>query len=255
MSADWTEQAAYFAGRYVVITGASGGIGRATAKAFADVGAAVILLDRTQAQVDEAVAWLPLAEGGLAHVGIAMDLSDRTAISAGLAEVRGVSKEIVALVNVAGLAEDALVHMVSMASLDKQLQVNYEAVVQITQFITRMMLRTGGGAVVNVSSVTGMDGNPGQLAYGASKAALINSTRIFSMELAGKGIRVNAVAPGVIDTEMNRKLDEAARERLVGRVTMGRLGKPEEVASAILWLCSPAASYVTGQTLRVDGCM
>ena len=255
MSADWPEQASYFAGRHVVVTGAAGGIGRATAKAFADAGAVVILLDRTQAQVDEVAAWLPPADGGAAHVGIAMDLSDPAAISAGLANVRAVSKEIVALVNVAGIAEDALVHMVSMASLGKHLQINYEAAVQITQFITRMMLRTGGGAVVNVSSVTAIDGNPGQLAYGASKAALINSTRILSMELAGKGIRVNAVAPGVIDTDMNRNLDEAARERLLQRVTMGRLGKPEEVASAILWLCSPAASYVTGQTLRVDGCM
>jgi 3-oxoacyl-[acyl-carrier protein] reductase len=172
-----------------------------------------------------------------------------------LGQIRSISRNIAALVNIAGIAEDALVHMVTSESIRRHMQINFEAHVQITQYVTRMMLRTGGGSVVNVSSVTGMDGNPGQLSYGSSKAAVLSATLTFSMELASRGIRVNAVAPGVIDTEMNRALDEAARARLMRRVSMRRIGRPEEVAATILWLCSPAASYVTGQTLRIDGCM
>ncbi len=184
-----------------------------------------------------------------------MDFTVPGSVSEGLGEIRSISRDIAALVNVAGIAEDALVHMVTAESFRRHMQINLEGHIQITQYLTRLMMRTGGGSVVNVSSVTAIDGNPGQLAYGASKAGMLNATRIFSMELASKGIRVNAVAPGVIDTEMNRRMDGAARERLLDRVAMGRIGKPEEVASVILWLCSPAASFVTGQTLRIDGCM
>ena len=184
-----------------------------------------------------------------------MDFADTSSVDAGLGQIRSISRDIAALVNVAGIAEDALVHMVTMESIRRHMQINFEAHVQITQYITRMMLRTGGGSVVNVSSVTGMDGNPGQLSYGASKAAVLSATRTFSMELASRGIRVNAVAPGVIDTELSRALGHEAKDRLMQRVSMNRIGKPKEVAATILWLCSPAASYVTGQTLRIDGCM
>lgn len=255
MIVSWEEQSASFAGKYVVVTGAAGGIGRATAEAFAAVGANVIAIDRTAEMAEAVVAALPKHTPETVHSAVAIDFAASDSIAEGLGRIRAISKEIAALVNVAGIAEDALVHMVTQDSLARHMQINLAAHVQVTQYISRMMMRTGGGAIVNVSSVTGIDGNPGQLAYGASKAAMINATRIFSMELAPHGIRVNAVAPGVIDTEMNRSMDDAARERLLKRVFMGRIGRPEEVASAILWLCSPAASYVTGQTLRVDGCM
>jgi 3-oxoacyl-[acyl-carrier protein] reductase len=184
-----------------------------------------------------------------------MDFLDAESVSKGLAEVRATSRDILALVNVAGIAEDATMHMLTSDALSRHLTVNFEAQVRITQYVTRLMLKSGGGAVVSVASVTGIDGNEGQLAYGASKAALISATRTMSMELGRHGIRVNAVAPGVIDTDMTRSLPNDVREELLTRPAMGRLGTPDEVAACIMWLCSPAASYVTGQTLRIDGGM
>ena len=249
------EYAAGFEGRYVVVTGARGGIGLATAQAFARLGANVIAVDRTAEAAKDAADRLSQVGPRGTHTPIDIDFEDVAAITAGMGQLRAVTRDVLALVNVAGFAEDALVHMLSQQSLKRQMQVNFDAQVQITQYVTRMMLRTGGGSVVNVSSVTALDGNPGQLAYAASKAAVLSATRTFSMALAPKGIRVNAVAPGVINTPMTQALDESARARLLGRVSLGRLGTPDEVASCILWLCSPAASYVTGQVLRIDGCM
>jgi 3-oxoacyl-[acyl-carrier protein] reductase len=255
MTSSWAEHTNSLSGRHVVVTGAQGGVGRATAKAFADVGASVIAVDRTFDDASRAAKSLAGGAPDSAHSPVAMDFADPSSIADGLRQIRAISLDIAALVNVAGIAEDARVHMTTPASIRRHLQINFEAHIQITQYVTRMMLRTGGGSVVNVSSVTGIDANPGQLSYGSSKAALLSATRTFSMELASLGIRVNAVAPGVIDTNMTQTLDDAVKTRLLQRIGMNRIGKPEEVAAAILWLCTPAASYVTGQTLRIDGCM
>lgn len=255
MEMNWEYKKQYFSGRYVVVSGSRGGIGFSVAKAFASCGAHVIAVDKTQVEASEAARELDRIAPMSTHYPVAMDFADRSSVDAGLKQIRSISSDIASLVNVAGIAEDAIVHMTTPEALRRHLQINFEAHVQITQFITRMMLKAGGGSVVNLSSITGLDGNPGQLAYGSSKAALVSATRTLSMELASHRIRVNAVAPGVIDTKMTRSVKTEARDRLTRRISMNRIGQPDEVASVILWLCSPAASYVTGQTLRVDGCM
>lgn len=255
MEKSWEKKQQYFSGRYVVVSGSRGGIGFAVAQAFAACGAHVIAVDKTLVEASESTRELSRVAPESVHYPVAMDFADRSSVDAGLKQIRTISRDIASLVNVAGIAEDALVHMMTPEALRRHLQINFETHMQITQFITRMMLKTGGGSVINLSSITGLDGNPGQLAYGSSKAALISATRTLSMELARRGIRVNSVAPGIIDTEMSRSVKTEARERLARRISMNRIGQPEEVASVILWLCSPAASYVTGQTLRIDGCM
>lgn len=252
MTLSWSAACASLSERTVAVTGVGGGIGRAVLEAFGD--SHVIAIDRTVEEAEAALASVGRSADGRA-VAVGLDFSSPQDVSRGLAPFRKSAKDVGVLVNVAGMAEDAPVHLLSMDSLQRQMAVNFYSPVAVIQFFSRLMARSGGGSIVNVASITGLDGNRGQLAYGASKAALINATRTLSLELAPSGIRVNAVAPGVIDTAMTAGLAEEARRGLMGRSASGRMGRPDEVASVIKWLASPAASYVTGQTLRIDGCI
>jgi 3-oxoacyl-[acyl-carrier protein] reductase len=242
------------AGDVVLVVGAAGGIGSATARAAAGMGATLILTDRDPDAVRELERELPTPASGT-HLRLAADLSDDDGIR-GLADrLRTARLPVTGLVNAAGIASDALFPMMSLDSLNETLQVNLIAPLRIIQIASRLMRKSGRGSIVNITSSTGIDGNVGQIAYGASKAALGNATRTLSMELAHHGIRVNAIAPGAIHTSMTEALTDSSREELRSRAHMGRMGEPEEVASVATWLLSPASSYVTGQTIRVDGCM
>ena len=153
----------------------------------------------------------------------------------------------------AGVTLDALFHMITMDQLRRTFEINFFSQIFFTQYITKLMLRQGRGSVVNMSSISALDGNAGQLSYSASKAALIAATKTLSQELAPKGIRVNAVAPGVIDTAMTEGIPEEAMARQMSRSELKRLGLPEEVAGAVLYLASDLSGFVTGQVIRVDG--
>lgn len=250
----FADHARHLRGRHVLVTGVGGGIGRAVAAAFAAAGSVVIGIDRTDSLAADALDELPRPEGA-AHASLGADFADPDAVAATMKEVRKISKDIGAVVNVAGYADDQPAQMVTQESLDAHLKVNFASAVQIAQYASRLMTRTGGGTIVNVSSVTGISGNAGQLAYGAAKAALNNATVVLSIELARFGLRVNSVAPGVVDTPMTRALSEPDRDRLLARVGMARPAQPREIADVVLWLSTPASSFVTGQVIRVDGGM
>jgi 3-oxoacyl-[acyl-carrier protein] reductase len=143
--------------------------------------------------------------------------------------------------------------MTTMEQMKKVFEVNFFSQMLLTQYITKIMMRNKAGSVINISSISAIDGNPGQLAYTASKAAIIGATKTLSAELAGYGIRVNAIAPGVIDTEMTKKMPPEVLKRLMAKSDLKHLGLPSEVAGVILFLASDMSSYVTGQVLRVDG--
>jgi 3-oxoacyl-[acyl-carrier protein] reductase len=236
-----------------VVTGCLQGIGRATLDLFAAHGANVFAC--AQAPSDEFSSHCAeLARlRGVQIMPLYFDLLDDGAVKQAALAIQKMGMPVDALVNVAGVNKDALFHMVTMEQLRLTFQINLFSQIAFTQYITRIMLRHKKGSVINIASITGIDGNPGQLAYAASKAAVIAATKTMSAELGPQGIRVNAVAPGVIATAMTAAVPSEALSRLLARSKLARIGEPAEVAKVCLYLASDRASFVTGQVVRVDG--
>jgi 3-oxoacyl-[acyl-carrier protein] reductase len=241
-----------FGGKVALVTGSTRGIGWAVACTLAERGATVIVNGRES--VDERVTELRDSFGG-EHSGLAFDVADARAVTAAIREIHGAHRRLDVLVNNAGILDDAMLGMIDAGSAARTFEVNALGTLNTMQSCARLMRRGGGGAIVNVASIIGVEGNAGQVAYGGSKAAVIGMTKSAAKELAASGVRVNAVAPGFIDTEMIRHLPEAIVEQRLASIAIGRVGAPEEVARAAVWLASDDASYVTGQVLGVDGGM
>ncbi|MGC2855616.1 SDR family NAD(P)-dependent oxidoreductase [Novispirillum sp. DQ9] len=242
-------------GRVAVVTGASRGIGRAVAERLAGAGADVVLTALRDPAALEVLAADIAARHGVRCLGVAGDVADAAAVSALFSTVHKTFKRLDILVNNAGIMDDAPLGMIAADSLDRTLAVNLAGPLLCLQTAARLMRRGGGGAVVNLGSLIGLRGAPGQAAYAAAKAGIVGLTLAAAKELGPAGIRVNAVAPGFIDTDMTARFDEAARAGRIAATPLGRLGTAEDVAAAVLFLASPEASFITGQVLGVDGGM
>ncbi len=244
-----------FTGKTALVTGGSRGIGRAIAVALARGKARVAInYAGNEAAAQEAAALCEKA--GAAQVKLLkFDVADAGACAAGVDEVVGAMGGLHVLVNNAGIALDQLVLRLKDDDWQRQLDVNLTGTFRLVRAAAKPMMKQRGGSIVNLTSVVGEMGNAGQAAYAATKAGLIGLTKSVARELASRNIRVNAVAPGFIDTDMTAGLPEAARTRMLETIPLARLGSAEEVANAVAFLASDEASYVTGEVLRVNGGM
>jgi 3-oxoacyl-[acyl-carrier protein] reductase len=236
-----------------VVTGAGRGIGRAIALKFANEGADVVVVSRTQENSEKVAAEIrALGRKAWAH---AVDVSDAAAVSAAAEQILAEAGKVDILVNNAGVTRDGLLMRMSDADWDTVLNTNLKGAFLVTKAFSRAMIKARAGRIINISSVIGLIGNAGQCNYAASKAGLIGFTQSAAKELAGRGITVNAIAPGFIETDMTAELKEEMKAALLKQIPLGCLGQSEDIAGAALYLASPAARYVTGQVLTVDGGM
>jgi 3-oxoacyl-[acyl-carrier protein] reductase len=241
-------------GKRIWVTGASRGIGRATALVCAQEGADLILSARSEAGLRDCASEVEHKTGRSALI-LPFDVADSASMKSAFQQLHRMTKKIDGLVNNAGVLRDALIGMISEEQINEMMRVNLYAPIQILQYVARLMMQTGKGSIVNVASIIGRTGNEGQTAYAASKAGLIGATKSAARELGRHSIRVNAVAPGVIQTDMISKIPEAKMDELKSSIKMGRLGQPIDVANTVAFLLSDMAAYITGQVIGVDGGM
>lgn len=241
-------------GQVAVITGSALGIGRATAALFAQEGAKVVIVDLKQESCEEAAAAIS-SEHGAETLGIGANVSDLASCEAAVKAAIDRFGKIDILVNNAGITKDNLLLRLTEADWDAVLDVNLKGVFFFTKAVIRSMLKAHAGRIINVASVVGQEGNQGQTNYAASKGGVIAFTKACAKEFASRNIRVNAVSPGFIRTRLTAAVSEEAKTRMAGKILLGRMGEPEEVAKVILFLASEDSSYMTGQVVGVNGGM
>ena len=238
--------------RVALVTGASRGIGQAIARALAASGMQVAGTATSDAGAERIAA--DIAEHGTG-IGLRLDVTDAAQVEAVVAEVTERLGTPLVLVNNAGITRDNLLMRMKPEEWDSILDTNLSAVYRMSRACLRGMMKARWGRIISVASVVGVTGNPGQTNYAAAKAGMIGFTKSLAQEIGSRGITVNVVAPGFIDTDMTRALDDAQREVLMGRIPLGRLGSPEDLGDAVAFLASERASYITGETLHVNGGM
>jgi 3-oxoacyl-[acyl-carrier protein] reductase len=236
-----------------IITGCLQGIGKATLEEFAKNGANVWACAMEYNSDFEAFCNKLANENNVWVKPVYFNLLNHDEIKAAIKVISSEKCNIDILVNIAGMTKDAITHMVTMEQMKLIFEINFFSQIYLTQFVTKLMVRQGHGSVVNTSSISAIDGSYGQLSYSASKAALIGATKTLSKELASAGIRINVIAPGVIDTEMNKIVPDNIIHENIKKMKIKRLGKSHEVAKTILFLASDLSNYITGQIIRIDG--
>jgi 3-oxoacyl-[acyl-carrier protein] reductase len=240
--------------RVAIVTGGYRGIGRSLAVALGRQGAHVVAADVLDEEVGKETVAAVEAAGGKCEL-LRCDVTDEKAVAEAFTDLHKKLGRIDILVNNAGVARDELLMRLSPENLELTLKVNLMGAIYCAKAAIRPMMRAKGGRIVNMASVVAELGNPGQASYSASKAGLIGLTKTLAREYASRGITVNAVGPGFIDTDMTRNLPEDAKKYMLEQIPLGRIGQPDDVANAVLFLCSEEAAYITGQVLRVNGGM
>jgi len=236
-----------------LVTGASRGIGEAIAIELAAGGATVVGTATTKDGAASISEYLVAA--GTRGRGMVLDVRDSAQIKALIAEIEKVYGSVTILVNNAGIAQDNLAMRMKESEWDMVIDTNLKSVFRVSQAVLRGMMKARTGRIINITSVVGASGNAGQINYAAAKAGIAGLTRALAREIASRNITVNCVAPGFIDTDMTRALQDAQRDALLAQIPLGRLGKPEDIAAAVAFLASPGAGYVTGTTIHVNGGM
>jgi 3-oxoacyl-[acyl-carrier protein] reductase len=227
------------------VTGAGKGLGRATAEALLAEGALVYANDIVDGSLDD-------CSGGARLIPLYFDVSDGEAAKSAFRRIIAEAGQLDVLVNNAGIMRDALIGSVTRDLMEEVFRVNVFGAMEMLQLAAKVMMRRGSGSIVNLTSVVGITGNPGQLVYSATKGAIISMTRTAAKELGARGIRVNAVAPGMIDTDMMRSVEKKHLDRYISNTPAKRLGRPEEIADACVYLASDMSTFVNGHILSVD---
>ncbi|BBO69109.1 beta-ketoacyl-ACP reductase [Desulfosarcina alkanivorans] len=240
--------------RIVVVTGGSRGIGRAICAALSAPGTAVFFNYNTDLDAAETTAGEIAAAGGSAHFH-QVDVASETAVADYLGTVLKKAGRIDVLVNNAGITRDGLLVRMKAADWDAVMDVNLKGTFNCMKVAAKAMMKQRYGRIINISSVVGVSGNPGQANYVAAKAGIIGLTKAVARELASRNITVNAVAPGYIDTDMTGDLNDKAKAAMIDQIPMGRIGTPEDIAGVVAFLASASADYITGQTIHVSGGM
>ncbi|HTL53535.1 MAG TPA: beta-ketoacyl-ACP reductase [Planctomycetota bacterium] len=238
-----------FEGKVAIVTGGARGIGKAITARLAAGGAKVAIFGRNMEAAEAYVKELPTGQAKAYSV----DVSNSDQVDTGVKAVLADFGKIDILVNNAGITKDGLMMMMKNPMIDDVLGINLKGPLYMIRAVCRGMIKQQSGSIVNITSVVGITGNAGQANYSAAKAGLIGVTRSLSKEFGKKNVRVNAIAPGLIETDMAHKLNDEQRAALTASVALGRIGQPAEIAEAVAFLASDKASYITGQTLIVDG--